>query len=107
MFVHRKTIFIATFSIYNPVKLKRVGLASRVLFEKLEKNTHCFSFSVFLDIQPRPQGVLTGEEVDRNLGVAQPPKIFLTPKRDHAEIYTPKRDDEHPDPFPMRIPPRV
>ena len=39
--------------------------------------------------------------------MAQPPKIFLTPKRDHAEIYTPKRDDEHPDPFPMLCPPRV
>ena len=34
------------------------------MFEKLEKNTHCFSFSVFLDIQPRPQGLLTGEEVE-------------------------------------------
>ena len=43
---------------------------------------------------------------ETDLGVAQPPKIFLTPKRDHAEIYTPKRDDEHPDPFPMRSPPR-
>ena len=35
------------------------------------------------------------------------PRFFLTPKRDHAEIYTPKRDDEHPDPFPMLSPPRV
>ena len=44
---------------------------------------------------------------ETDLGVVQPPKIFLTPKRDHAEIYTPKRDDEHPDPFPMLSPPRV
>ena len=55
----------------KPVNLKRVGLASRVLFEKLEKNTHCFSFSVFLDIQPRPQGLLTGEEVETSRRVSK------------------------------------